>query len=95
MISGVDGVDIADIYNSPEFDGCSAEEVDYIMIERLNDAYGEEIDKPNPNYERAFLKVMKPYNISLFKATSDLSSWSEQQLEDTTENSNVLSKNCK
>ena len=75
---------IDNIFNDPENSNCSPEVIAEIMDERLEKKYAKEEELGSRNYERAFLKMMMGYNVSLYKANTNLNNWDKLSLSNLT-----------
>ncbi len=71
---------IQNIFDSPENSGCSVLEIVDKMDERMEEKFIQEDKYGSKNYERAFLRMMSGYNVSLYKANTDLNNWSKLSL---------------
>jgi hypothetical protein len=67
--------------NTPENLGCSDAEI----IEKLDVTLGEEYSKDS-DYEKVFLKSIKTLNISIYRANSNITSWSKLELNNASNN---------
>jgi hypothetical protein len=71
---------IENIFNSPENQGCSELEIVTEMNEIIEEKFIKEEKNGTKNYERAFLRTMLGFNVSLYKANTDLNDWSQLSL---------------
>ena len=75
---------INNIFNSSEYEGCNPLEIVAEMDVRIKKKFKEEDRLGSRNYERAFLRMMLGYNVSLYKANSDLTDWNKLSLNNLT-----------
>jgi hypothetical protein len=84
---------IDNIFNDPENSNCLPEAIAEMMDERLEKKYAKEDELGLRNYERAFLRMMMGYNVSLYKANTDLNNWNKLSLDNLT-GTNVNTTPC-
>ena len=63
--------------------------MDRIIQSKYNKEYST---SPTPNYEREFLKQMFGYNVSLYKANTQLNNWTRLAIQPLT--GNLISNPC-
>jgi hypothetical protein len=76
---------IADLINTPKYSGCSDSEVAAELDDELDDRFRKENNSGTfPNFERAFLRQMFGYNVSLYRANAALNNWSKIRFNSVT-----------
>lgn len=75
---------LSNIFNSDEFVGCDELFVANEMNKLIEKKFLKEEGLGSNNYERAFLRMMMGYNISLYKANSSLTNWSKLSVNSLT-----------
>lgn len=75
---------IDNIFSSPENQGCSELEIVTEMNDKIEKNFIKEEKNGTKNYERAFLRTILGYNVSMYKANADLNNWSQLSLDNLT-----------
>lgn len=88
------GLMMEEVFTNPQNIGCTEAEIIKQMDIKFANAYKAEDEKANPNYERLFLQLNFGTNIGLYKADSNLTSWSKLSINTNSDTAIVNSTNC-
>lgn len=92
------GLFMEDVWDDPTLAGCTMKEKIEQLDKNLEALYFNEYNNPTPNYkpnyERAFLQFTFGTNIGLYKANTDLTSWSKLTIAANSDTATVTPTNC-